>query len=326
MPFDVTLADLHAAATRIEGKVRVTPSYHSPALSALVGAEVLIKAESLQLHGSFKLRGCLNKMLSLTPGELKHGVVTVSGGNHAIAVSATATMLGSDALVLMPKTASPYNIGLAQSAGGTIELCEDAADAFAKADAYAAQGRINVHSYDDPKIIAGHGTMGLELVAQAKALTERPLDHVFISIGGGGFAAGVGLALTSLSPATHIHGVETEGATTMTQALAAGAPVTIRPTSIAKTLGAPFATQRTLAGAKAFLDDIILVPDKAAVSALVTLLEGEHLLTEPAASCVLAAALTMKGQFKPNDHIALILCGSNVTFNDVVGWRATFGV
>ncbi len=326
MPFDVTLADLHAAAARIDGKVRVTPTWHSPSLSALLGAQVLIKAESLQLHGSFKLRGCLNKMLTLTPDQLKQGVVTVSGGNHAIAVSAAASLLGSSALVLMPKTASPYNIALARAAGGSIELCEDAADAFARAETHAQAGRINVHSYDDPLIIAGHGTMGLELVEQADALDTTPIDHAFISIGGGGFAAGVGLALKSLSPATQVHGVETEGATTMTQALAAGEPVTIRATSIAKTLGAPFATRRTMAGAKAFLEDIIIVPDSAAVSALVTILEGEHLLTEPAASCVLAAALTMKEAFKPTDRIALVLCGSNVTLDDVTGWRAQFGV
>jgi threonine dehydratase len=326
MSFDVTLADLHTAATRISGKVRITPTYHSPALSTLLGAQVLIKAESLQLHGSFKLRGCLNKMLTLTPDELKRGVVTVSGGNHAIAVSATATMLGSDALVLMPKTASPHNIGLAQAAGGSIELCEDAADAFAKAASYAAQGRINIHSYDDPLIIAGHGTMGLELIEEATAISAAPLDHAFISIGGGGFVAGVGLALKSACPDLHLHGVETEGATTMTQALAANEPVTIRATSIAKTLGAPFATPRTMAAAKAFLDQIILVPDSAAVSALVTILEAEHLLVEPAASCVLAAALTMKDQFKPTDRVALILCGSNVTLADVTGWRQQFGV
>lgn len=321
MKFDVSLADIEAAARRIAGLVRITPTYHSPALSQRLGRMALVKAESLQQAGSFKVRGCFNKLLSMSDDERKRGVVTVSGGNHAIAVSGVASALGSHALVLMPKTVAPFNIALTEAAGGQVELCEDAIAAFAKAEDHAAQGRTNVHSYDDPLIIAGHGTLGLELLAQADGLTD-----VFISIGGGGFAAGVGAALKATNPDIRIHGVETEGATTMTQALAAGAPVSIRPTSIARTLGAPFATERTMAAARAFLDEIIVVPDADAVTELVWLLQHERLLVEPAASCVVAAAMARKDKLPEGARIGLILCGSNVALDDVAAWRTQFGV
>ncbi|MGL4974133.1 MAG: threonine ammonia-lyase [Bosea sp. (in: a-proteobacteria)] len=321
MKFDVSLADIEAAAQRIAGRVRVTPTYHSAALTRRLGAETVIKAESLQLAGSFKVRGSYNKLLSMSEAERRRGVVTVSGGNHAIAVSGVASALGSHALVLMPKSVAPFNIALTEAAGGTVELCEDAIAAFAKADDYAMHGRTNVHSFDDPLIIAGHGTLGLELLEQAPDLTD-----VFISIGGGGFAAGVGAMLKAKNPAVRIHGVETEGATTMTRALAAGAPVPIRPTSIARTLGAPFATERTMAAARAFLDEIIVVPDSAAVTELVWLLQNERLLVEPAAACVVAAAMVHKGSLPKGARVGLILCGSNVALEDVAAWRSQFGV
>jgi len=321
MQFDVSLADIRAAGQRIAGRFRATPAHVSPAVSARLGSETVLKLECLQEAGSFKVRGCFNKLLAMSPAERARGVVTVSGGNHAIAVSQVAEALGAKALVLMPKTVAPFNIALTEAAGGTVELCEDAIAAFAKADAYAAGGRTNVHSYDDPLIIAGHGTLGLELAEQASGLT-----HLFISIGGGGFAAGVGAALKALNPALHIIGVETEGATTMTEALAAGKPVPMRPTSIARTLGAPFATERTMAAARLFLDEIVVVPDAEAVRELVWLLQNERVLVEPAAACVLAAALRQRNSLPADARVGLILCGSNVALDDLAAWRTRFGV
>ena len=321
-PFDVTLADVQAAAARIAGKVRRTPTYHSAGLSERLGVETWIKLESLQLGGSFKVRGCFNKLSGLSEAELRRGVVTVSGGNHAIAVSLVARAVGTRALVLMPKATPALNIRLTEEAGGQVELCEDSIAAFAKAESYAAQGMTHVHSYDDPAIIAGHGTLGLELAADAGGR----LDHVFVSVGGGGFSAGVGAALKGLDPAVRLHGVETEGATTMTQALAAGEPVSIRPTSIARTLGAPFATRRTMAAARQLLEDIIVVPDAAAVRELVWALQNERVLLEPAAACVIAAALERKDSFRPGERVCLVFCGSNVALADIESWRSSFGI
>lgn len=322
MPFDVTLADIQAAAGRIAGKIRRTPTYHSAGLSARLGVETWVKVESLQLGGSFKVRGCYNKLMGLSEAELRRGVVTVSGGNHAIAVSLVARSMGARALVLMPKATPALNIRLAEQAGGEVELCEDSIAAFARIEDYTRQGMVHVHSYDDPAIIAGHGTLGLELAADAGGR----LDHVFISIGGGGFAAGVGAALKGLDPEVRLHGVETEGATTMTQALAAGEPVAIRPTSIARTLGAPFATERTIAAARQFLEEIVVVPDADAVRELVWVLQNGRVLLEPAASCVVAAAQARKDSFRPDERICLVLCGSNVALEDIDRWRSELAV
>ena len=322
MDFDVSLSDIQAAATRIAGRVRRTPTFFSAGISARLGVETVVKVESLQLGGSFKVRGCFNKLMQLSEEELSKGIVTVSGGNHAIAVSFVARALGSRALVLMPKNAAPFNIAMTRQMGGEIELCEDSVEAFARAEDHARRGMINVHSYDDPAIIAGHGTTGLEMASDASGR----LDHVFISIGGGGFSAGVAAALKGLDPAVRIWGVETEGATTMTQALAAGQPVPIKPTSIARTLGAPFATERTLAAARRFLEEIVVVPDAEAVREIPWVLQHGRVLLEPAASCVLAAALARKDAFKPGERVGLVLCGSNVALEDIEGWRKQFGV
>jgi threonine dehydratase len=287
-----------------------------------MGANVFIKCEGLQLGGSFKLRGCFNKLLQLGEVERKAGVVTVSGGNHAIAVSLAASALGMKALVLMPQATPALNVRLTREAGGEVQLCADAAEAFAKAEELGRQGMSYVHPYDDPAVIAGHGTLALEMAADA----PQPLDHAFISIGGGGFAAGVAAALKGAWPGIHLHGVETEGATTMTEALAAGYPVPIRPSSIARTLGAPFVTERTLAAARTFLDDIVVVPDAEAARALFTILELERLLVEPAAAAGLAAAVARRASLAPGASIGLILCGSNVALDDALGWRAQFNL
>ena len=320
--FDVTLADVQAAAARLSGRIRRTPTYHSAGLSARLGVETMVKVESLQIGGSFKVRGCFNKMMQMSERELARGVVTVSGGNHAIALALVAKSLGARALVLMPKNVAQFNIDMTRSLGGEVELCEDAVEAFERAAAYEQAGMVHVHSFDDPAIIAGHGTLGLELLADASGR----LDHVFLSIGGGGFAAGVGAALKGLDPAVRIHGVETEGATTMTQALEAGKPVPIRATSIARTLNAPFATQRTMAAARDFLEDIIVVPDREAVREIVWVLQNGRVLLEPAAACVVAAAEARKDLFKPGERVGLVLCGSNVALEDIEAWRKQFGV
>lgn len=321
MTFDVSLADIRAAASRIRDHVRLTPTWHSAALSARLGRSTIVKHEGLQRTGAFKIRGAVNKLLTMSAAERAAGVVTVSGGNQAISLSEAATGLGVNALILMPKAAAPFNIALTKAAGGTVELHEDAIAAFKACDAHVAAGRTNVHGYDDPVVIAGNGTVGLEMGEAAPKLT-----HVFVSIGGGGFAAGVAAALKGLNPAITLIGVETEGATTMTQALAAGAPVPIRPTSIARTLGAPFATERTMAAARAFLDRIEVVSDRDAVAALVDILQTERVLVEPAASCVLAAAERVAPGLPKDAVIGLVLCGSNVSLEDVAGWRGQFGV
>ncbi|WP_194164564.1 threonine ammonia-lyase [Microvirga thermotolerans] len=316
--FDVALSDIEAARSRIAGRVRRTPSFESREVTARIGRRTVLKMEALQIAGSFKVRGVFNKVLSLSEAERRKGLVTVSGGNHAIALSRVAGTLGMKALVLMPKVTPRFNIDLTKTFGAEVELCDDAAEAFAKAEAYAADGMLFIHPYDDPAIIAGHGTLGLEFLEDAPDLT-----HVFVSIGGGGFMSGTAAALKAKRPDIAVYGVETSGAPTMTEALKANAPVTIRATSIARTLGAPFATERTLAAAKEFLKEIRLVEDEPVVADLVWLLQSEKVLCEPAAACVLTAAAEIAPSLPKDAVIGLVLCGSNVALEDLDHWCRT---
>lgn len=322
MKFDVTLPDIQAAAARISGRIRRTPTWHSAGLSDRLGVETWVKVESLQLGGSFKLRGCFNRMMAMSDRERAAGVVTVSGGNHAVAVAIVAKALEMRATVLMPEGSAAYNVELTRAAGAEVLFEPDAAGCFQKAQELAGRGMTAIHPYDDPAIIAGHGTLGLELTTDAGGR----IDHVFLSIGGGGFAAGVGAALKGLDPAVRIHGVETQGATAMSEALAAGAPVTIRPNSIARTLAAPFVTARTLAAARQFLEEVVVVPDAEAVREIDWVLQHGRVLLEPAASAVVAAAQARKDIFKPGERVVLVLCGSNVALAEVAQWRTNFGL
>jgi threonine dehydratase len=314
--FDVTLSDIEAARSRIAGRVRRTPAYESAEVSARLGRRSAVKMEALQLAGSFKVRGVFNKVLTLSGEERGRGLVTVSGGNHAIAVARVAGTLGLDALVLMPKTAARFNIDLTTKFGARVELCDDAAEAFAKAEDYQRQGRLFIHPYDDPAIIAGHGTLGLEFIEDFPDLT-----HVFVSIGGGGFMSGVATALKAKRPSITVYGVEPTGAQTMTEALKANEPVTIRPTTIARTLAAPFATHRTMAAARLFLKEILLVDDEPVISDVSWLLQREKLLCEPAAACVLTAAETVAASLPADSVIGLVVCGSNLSLDDLDDWR-----
>ncbi|MBB4040980.1 threonine dehydratase [Microvirga flocculans] len=314
--FDVTLSDIESARSRIAGRVRRTPAFESREVSARLGRRTALKMEALQLAGSFKVRGVFNKVMTLSEEDRRRGLVTVSGGNHAIAVAWVAGTLGLDALVLMPKVTPRFNIDLTTKYGARVELCDDAAEAFAKAEAYQSEGRLFVHPYDDPAIIAGHGTLGLEFLEDIPDLT-----HVFVSIGGGGFMSGVASALKAKKPSLTVYGVETVGAQTMTEALKAGEPVTIRATSIARTLGAPFATHRTIAAVRLFLKEILLVEDEPVIKDVSWLLQNEKLLCEPAAACVLTAAETVASSLPPDSVVGLVLCGSNLSLGDLDAWR-----
>jgi len=315
--FDVTLSDIETARGRVAGKVRRTPAYASPDVSARLGRRTAVKLEALQMAGSFKVRGVFNKIATMTEDERRRGLVTVSGGNHAIALANVASTLGLDALVLMPKVTPRFNVDLTVKLGARVELCEDAAEAFAKAEAYQSEGKVFVHPYDDPAMIAGHGSLGLEFLDDIPDLT-----HVFVSIGGGGLMAGVAAAVKAKRPGLTVYGVETVGAPTMTEALKAGKPVTIRPTSVARTLGAPFATHRTLSAARAFLEDIVLVEDPPVLADVSWLLQTEKVLCEPAAACVLTAAERVAPSLPQDAVVGLVLCGSNLSLQDLDTWRA----
>ena len=309
---DVT--PIEAARSRIEPRIKRTRLERSETLSRHLDTNVFVKLELFQKTGSFKIRGAFNKLLSLSPEELSNGVVAVSGGNHAQAIAHASTVLGLDAVVLMPDSTPKNYVDATRGYGARVELVPTIAEAFALADRYKSEGRVFVHPFDDEVVMAGQGTLGLEIFDDLPEVTD-----VVVSIGGGGLMGGVSTALKSRKPDIRIWGVETVGADAMAKALEAGHPVTLPAiTSIAKTLGAPAVSEATLALAQEHLESVTVVTDKEAVDSLRFILERLKLLTEPAASCTLAAAEKLKG--KLGSHVVLILCGGNLALEDLCSY------
>jgi threonine dehydratase len=318
----LTLDMICQARLRIRGLITRTPLVPCETLSRRLGCRVSLKLECLQKTGSFKPRGAFNKMLSLTDDERRRGVVAVSGGNHAQGVAFAARQLGISAVICMPRSTPANYVDASRAYGAEIVLTEDIAGAFAEVDRLRDVGRAVVHPFDDPLIAAGQGTIGLEMLDDAPDLTVA-----FVSIGGGGLITGVATALRSIRPDVRVIGVETRGADAMSQALAAGRPVHLPAiTSIARTLGAPKVSDFTLEAVRRLVEEVVLIDDAAAVAAELFLLERTKILTEPAASCCLAAADLRRERFRPTDHVVLLLCGGNVSAADLCGFRQRFEV
>jgi len=316
----ISLRDVKDARVRIQQYVKRTPLTRSRTLSEMLGANIHLKLEIFQTTGAFKVRGAFNKILSQLEIARSGGVVAVSGGNHAQAVAYAGKLLGCRTVILTTQTTPRNYLDATRGYGAELVLCDRIAEAFAKAQEYEAQGMLFVHPFDDPLVMAGQGTLGLEILEDVPELTD-----VFVSIGGGGLMSGTAVAIRSQKK-VRFWGVETEGADGMARALDAGHPVEIQPTSIARTLGAPAVSEATLAMAKEHLSSITVVSDAEAVRALEILLERAKVLTEPAASCTLAAAIRMKEHFRPEHHIALILCGGNLGVSDLCEYHAKFSL
>jgi threonine dehydratase len=272
------------------------------------------KLELFQKTGSFKVRGAFNKLLSTPSDQLTNGVVAVSGGNHAQAIAYASNVLGLDAIVLMPDSTPQNYVEATRGYGAKIELRSTIAEAFADAARYSSEGRVFVHPFDDEVVMAGQGTLGLEIVEDLPEVTD-----VVVSIGGGGLMSGVASAVKARLPNVRMWGAETVGADAMSRALDAGHPVTLDAiTSIAKTLGAPAVSEATLAAAQQYLESVTVVTDAEAVRALRFLLERLKILTEPAASCTLAAAEKLRSDL--GSHVVLILCGGNQSLDDLCAY------
>jgi len=241
------------------------------------------------------VRGAFNKALTIPESERGRGLVAVSGGNHAQAVAYVGKQLGVRSLIIMPQTTPRNYVEATREYGAEVVFAANATEAFDRVADYEREGWTSIHPFDDPLVIAGQGTAGLEIVEDVPQATD-----VIASIGGGGFIAGIACAVKNLKPGIRVWGVETEGADTMTRALAAGEPVKLPAiTSIAKTLG------------------VTVVPDSEAIAGLRFLLERAKILAEPAATCTLAAAERLRGQFTPSSHVVLVLCGGNLGIDDL---------
>ena len=254
----VSLDDIQRAREAISGRLHRTPTFSSAALSERAGARVHLKAELFQRTGSFKPRGVLAKLDSLTADERSRGVVTWSAGNAAQAVAFGAAAEGISCRVFMWRTANLLKVAATRGYGAEVDLdSENAAEAHERLLAHVeATGAVFVHPFDDPVLHAGHGSLGLEL------LEDVPhADVVVVPVGGGGLISGVAAAVKAVRPAARVVGVEPEGAAGLTAALEAGHVVAVTPRSVADGLAAPFTGEHCLAVCREHVDRVVLVTD-----------------------------------------------------------------
>jgi threonine dehydratase len=290
--------DVLEAAERIRGRVHRTPTFTSRTL----GARVRLKAELFQKTGSFKVRGVLNKLASLSPEEKARGVIGISAGNHAQALAWGAAAEGIDALVVMWTGASRAKIDATRGYGAAVDLEADGpASAFARLDELSAEtGRVLVHPFDDPLVIAGQGTVALELLEDAPEV-----ETIVVPAGGGGLVSGIAAA----APDRRVVAVEPERSTAVRSGLEAGEPVPVVPDSIADGLSAPFAGANALAVLRAHGAESVLVTEEEIEAAFRFLYERAKLACEPAGAVGVAALLAGKIADGP---VAAVVSGGNV--------------
>jgi threonine dehydratase len=252
---------------------------------------------------------------------LAAGVVAVSGGNHGIALAVMAAALDVKATVVMPRSAPARSVELVEAAGASLRLTDDMPSAFELVNRLRDEGLTLVHPFDDPVVIAGQGTVGLEFADDAGELTD-----VLVSIGGGGLIAGVAAALHARRPGIRVWGVETEGAEAMSAALAAGGPVPVTPSSIVTTLSAPTVSQLTYDHVSALVTEVLTVSDREAVQGCLDLADHAKVWTEPAAGCLLPAARQVLERVGDGARLGLVVCGGNSTVGDIAAWSERFGL
>ncbi|MFO0939448.1 MAG: threonine/serine dehydratase [Pirellulales bacterium] len=314
------LSHIQAAKQTTLGRVHRTPLIRSQSLSTRWNTNVYLKLECLQKTGSFKPRGAFNKLLQLSEAERAKGVVGVSGGNHAQGLAYAARSLSVSAVICMPETTPKNYLDATRDYGAEIRLFPTIHAAFEGAAKLQSEGRVYVHPFDDQLVAAGQGTVGLEIAEDLPQITK-----CYISIGGGALIGGMATAIKSMSPKCRIIGVETEGADVMARTVAANELVTMPAiTSIARTLGSPSACPFTWDMVKRLVDELVVVSDADSVRELFYILERAKILIEPAAACCLAAAEQHASQFRPTDHVVILLCGGNVSAGDLCSWRQQF--
>lgn len=309
-----TYDDVRAAAERIQEAVCVTPLLRSPALDQLTGARVLLKAESLQRTGSFKIRGAYNRLVQLDDKERAAGVVAWSSGNHAQGVAAAAALLGIPATIVMPADAPQIKTASTRALGAEIvayDRAHEDREAIARRIA-EERGATIVPSYDDPHIIAGQGTVGLELMEQARAL-EIAVDDVFVPVSGGGLVAGIGLAARAMNPAVKLYGVEPNGFDDHGRSLTSKQREhnTSSANALCDALLAPTPGQLTWAINANGLAGCYAVDDGQVRHAVAVAFRTLKLVVEPSGAVALAALLSNRHN-AAGRTIGVILSGGNV--------------
>jgi threonine dehydratase len=308
----ITLEDIRIAHVRIHGGVYETPCPRSERLGRRTGADVFLKLESLQLTGSFKERGARNKILQLTAAERAAGVVAASAGNHAQGVALHAQRECIEATIVMPTTTALIKVSATRSYGANVVLFgESYEEAAQEAERLrVSRGLTLLHAFDDDAVIAGQGTIGLELLAQVP-----DLDAVVVPIGGGGLAGGVALAIKENNPALKVYGVETALVPSMQHAFSHGA-ANVLPLrrSIADGITTRRVSPRTLALAQRYLDGVVSVDESEIAEAILCLLEDEKTVAEGAGAVALAALLAGRLPLQ-GKRVALVISGGNIDVN-----------
>jgi threonine dehydratase len=309
----VTFQDIEAARKRIADAVYYSPCPPSIPLSEITGMKIFCKLDSLQRTGSFKERGARNALAQLSPEQHKRGVIAASAGNHAQALAYQGGLLGIPATVVMPKFAPLIKVSTCQQLGATVVLHgKDFGEAKSHAHKIAKEKRLAyIDGYDDPAIIAGQGTMGLEIVEQVP-----DLEAVIVPVGGGGLLAGVALAVKTLRPHAKIIAIEAENVASFSAALEAGKPtkITMHPT-LADGLAIPQVGTNTFKIARSLVDLTLTVSEEKIALAILRLVELEKSVVEGAAATSLAACMSGKLKQFVGRRVVLLLCGGNIDPN-----------
>lgn len=303
----MTLADIEVARARIAGAVANTPCLHSRTLSRIFGCEVWLKFENLQFTASFKERGALNKLLTLSADEKARGVIAMSAGNHAQGVAYHAGRLGVPATIVMPAYTPFVKVRNTEGHGARVVLHGNTlAEASAHAKALAqAEGYVFVHPFDDPYIIAGQGTLALEMLEGAP-----DLDTLIVPVGGGGLISGCAVAAKAIKPGIEVIGVESATFPAMAQRLR-GEPVNVGTETIAEGLAVRDIGEMTFAIARALVSDVLVVDESTIEEAIALLIEIEKTVTEGAGATGIAALLQHRERFA-GKRVGVVLCGGNI--------------
>ena len=304
----IHLADVEAAATRLRDTLPPTPFLPSATLSELAGCELWLKFENLQFTGSFKQRGALNRLLLLSAEERAHGVITVSAGNHAQGVAYHAAQLALRSTIVMPTTTPSVKVARTRAFGAEVLLIGDSfQEAAAAVPALIAErGLTLVHPYDDPAVIAGQGTVALEMIEQGPAL-----DSVVVPIGGGGLIAGMGVALKGRQPGIAVVGVQSERYSSMAHALGFWDKPELGGASVAEGIAVRAPGAITLAHLRESVDHVSVVAESRIEEAIALLLQIEKTLCEGAGAAGLAAVLADPERFRGR-RVGLVLSGGNM--------------
>jgi threonine dehydratase len=305
----LSLDDVERARGRIAGRVHRTPLLSSRTLSERVGADVSFKAELLQRTGSFKPRGVLNKLSTLSDEEKGRGVISISAGNHAQALAYAAAVEEIDALVVMWETASPMKIAAARGYGATIDTeAPDIPAAFVRLDELIeTTGRTLVHPYDDPLVMAGQGTVGLEIVEDLP-----DVDTVLVQVGGGGLVSGIATAIKGLRPDARVVAIEPELSRALHESLKAGEAVTVEALSIADGLNGPYAGPNCVRICGALGIESVLVTEDDLKEGFRFMYGRMKLACEVAGAATAAALLAGKVEVEPGAKVAAVVSGGNV--------------